>query len=177
MDSLEFHWRTLVPLELELYLSSTGVPLENLRSAWGCSWGCSWTLPSCATARGMSRSPNSWMRQCRESELDREFWLVEDPSQCKPTTWSDKVVVTFEQNCSLRFLLQQVHFDSILSSILVRFWPRSSPNFLYKSTFSKVPLAKSPREGYACCSTKSTVINKLLIERLVTFREPYKHFL
>ena len=33
VDSLEFHWRTLVPLELELYLSSTGVPLENLRSA------------------------------------------------------------------------------------------------------------------------------------------------
>ena len=33
VDSLEFHRRTLVPLELELYLSSTGVPLENLRSA------------------------------------------------------------------------------------------------------------------------------------------------
>ena len=33
VDSLEFHWRTLVPLELELYLSSAGVPLENLRSA------------------------------------------------------------------------------------------------------------------------------------------------
>ena len=33
MDSLEFHWRTLVPFELELSLNSTGVPLENLRSA------------------------------------------------------------------------------------------------------------------------------------------------
>ena len=26
VDSLEFHWRTLVPLTLELYLSSTGEP-------------------------------------------------------------------------------------------------------------------------------------------------------
>ena len=32
MDSLEFHWRTLVPFALELYLSSTGVPLESFRS-------------------------------------------------------------------------------------------------------------------------------------------------
>ena len=32
-----------------------------------------------------------------ESELDGEFWLVKDPSQCKSTTWSVKVVVTFEQ--------------------------------------------------------------------------------
>ena len=31
---------------------------------------------------------------------------------------------------------------------MVRFWPRGSPNYLYKSIFSKVPLAKSPREGY-----------------------------
>ena len=93
----------------------TGVPLENFSSIgtgalfkfrwsstgelevrWS-SWGCSWTWPSCATARGMSRSPNSWMRQCLESELDGEFWLVKDPSQCKSTTWSGKVVVTFEQ--------------------------------------------------------------------------------
>ena len=56
-----------------------------------------WTWPSCVTARGMSRSPNSWMRQYLESELDREFLLVADPSQCKSTPWSDKVVVTFEQ--------------------------------------------------------------------------------
>ena len=99
----------------ELCSGFPGVPLENFSSigTWALfkfhwsstgelvvrwsSWGCSWTLPSCATARGMSRLPNSWMRQCRESELDREFWLVEDPSQCKPTTWSDKVVVTLEQ--------------------------------------------------------------------------------
>ena len=32
VDSLEFQWRTLVPFVLELYLSSTGVPLENLGS-------------------------------------------------------------------------------------------------------------------------------------------------
>ena len=32
VDSLEFPWRTLVPFALELNLSSTGVPLENLRS-------------------------------------------------------------------------------------------------------------------------------------------------
>ena len=32
VDSVEFHWRTLVPFVLELYISSTGVPLENLRS-------------------------------------------------------------------------------------------------------------------------------------------------
>ena len=32
VDSLEFHWRTLVPFVLELYLSSTGVPLKNFRS-------------------------------------------------------------------------------------------------------------------------------------------------
>jgi len=37
------------------------------------------------------------MRQCLESELDGEFLLVADPSQCKFTTWSVKVVVTFEQ--------------------------------------------------------------------------------
>ena len=89
-----------------------GVPLENFSSIgtgalfkfrwsstgelevrWS-SWGCSWTLPRCATARGMSWS---WMRQCMKSELDGEFWLVKDPSQCKSTTWSGKVVVTFEQ--------------------------------------------------------------------------------
>ena len=32
VDSLEFHWRTLVPFALELYFSSAGVPLENLSS-------------------------------------------------------------------------------------------------------------------------------------------------
>ena len=32
VDPLEFHWRTLVSFALELYLSSTGVPLENLSS-------------------------------------------------------------------------------------------------------------------------------------------------
>ena len=32
VDSLEFHWRTLVAFVLELYLSSTEVPLENLSS-------------------------------------------------------------------------------------------------------------------------------------------------
>ena len=32
VDSLEFHWRTLVPFALELYCSSAGVPLENLSS-------------------------------------------------------------------------------------------------------------------------------------------------
>ena len=32
MDSLKFHWRNLVSFVLELYSSSTGVPLENLRS-------------------------------------------------------------------------------------------------------------------------------------------------
>ena len=85
-DSLEFHWRTLVPLELELNLSSAGVPLENLRSAGA---------PGDAPGHGQA-VPNSWMRQCLESELDGEFWLVKDPSQCK-STWSVKVVVTFEQ--------------------------------------------------------------------------------
>ena len=39
----KFHW------------SSTG----ELEVRWS-SWRCSWTLLSCATARGMSRSPNSW---------------------------------------------------------------------------------------------------------------------
>ena len=61
------------------------------------------------------------MGQCLEGELDGEFWLVADPSQCESATWSDIVVVNFEQSCSLRFLFQQVHFDSILSSILVQF--------------------------------------------------------
>ena len=51
VDSLEFHWRTSVPFVLELYLSSTG----ELKVHWS-SWGCSWTWPSCATARGVSRS-------------------------------------------------------------------------------------------------------------------------
>ena len=32
VDPLEFHWRTLLRFALELYLSSTGVPLENLSS-------------------------------------------------------------------------------------------------------------------------------------------------
>ena len=68
----KFHW------------SSTG----KLKVHWS-SWGCSWTWPSCATTRGMSRSPNSWMRQYLKSELDREFWLVADPSQCKATTWPE----------------------------------------------------------------------------------------
>ena len=49
----KFHW------------SSTGVPLENLS----------------ARARGMSRLPNSWMRQCLEGKLDGELLLVADPSQ------------------------------------------------------------------------------------------------
>ena len=139
-------------LTTTLYIisGSSGVPLENFTSIrtralfkfhWSStgesefhcsSQGCSWTWPSCARARGVSRSPNSWMRQCLEGELDWELWLVADPSQCKSTTWSDKVVVTFEQKLQLRFLFPQVHFDSIL----VRFWPRSSPNCLYKSTFS-----------------------------------------
>ena len=29
--------------------------------------------------------------------LDWELWLVGDPLQCKSATWSNKVVVTFEQ--------------------------------------------------------------------------------
>jgi len=74
VDSREFHWRTLVPFVLELYLSSTG----ELKFHWS-SWGCSWAWPSCATARGMSRSPNSWMRVCLEGELDGELLLVADP--------------------------------------------------------------------------------------------------
>ena len=76
--------------------------MENLKVHWSswAQWGCSWTWSSCATASGMSRSPNSWMRQCLEGELDGELLLVADPSQFKSTTWSDKVVVTFEQNCS-----------------------------------------------------------------------------
>ena len=49
VDSLEFHWRTLAPFVLELYLSSTG----ELKFHWS-SWGFSWTWPSCATARGIS---------------------------------------------------------------------------------------------------------------------------
>ena len=81
----KFHW------------SSTG----ELKVHWS-SWGCSWTWPSCATARGMSRSPSSWMRVCLEGELDGELLLVADPSQFKYTTWSDKAVVTFEQNCKLQ---------------------------------------------------------------------------
>ena len=42
------------------------------------------------------------MRVCLEGELDRELLLVADPSQFKYTTWSYKVVVTFEQNCKLQ---------------------------------------------------------------------------
>ena len=41
------------------------------------------------------------MRQCLEDEIDWELWLVADPSQCKSTTWSDKVVLTFEQKLHL----------------------------------------------------------------------------
>ena len=111
-----------------LYSEFTGVPLENLSSIgtealfklqwssprelkvhWS-SWGCSWTWPSCATSRDMSRSPNSWMRQCLYGELDK--------------------------NLNLWFVFTQFHFGSILISILVQFWPSSSHNSLYKSTFS-----------------------------------------
>ena len=120
----------------------TGVPLENFSSIgtgalfkfhwsstgefevrWS-SWGCSWTLPSCAAAKGMSRSPNSWMRLCLESELEGEFWLVADPSQCKSTTWSDKVVVTFKQKLQPKILAPassfrfnfEFNFGTILAS-------------------------------------------------------------
>ena len=57
-------------------------------------------------ARGMSRSPNSWMRQCLKGDLDGEFLLVADPSQFKSTTWSHKIVdVTFKQKLQLKIFV------------------------------------------------------------------------
>ena len=105
--------RSAAAREMLIHSGFTGVPLENFSSIctealfkfhwsstgepefhWS-SWGCSWTWPSCATARGMSRSPNSWMRQGLEGELDRELLLVADPSQFKSTTLSDKSCCNF----------------------------------------------------------------------------------
>ena len=52
-------------------------------------------------SQGHVQVTNSWMRQCLEDEIDWELWLVAYPSQCKSTTWSDKVVLTFEQKLQL----------------------------------------------------------------------------
>ena len=61
--------------------------------------------------RQKSRSPNSWMRQCPESELDGEFLLVADPSECKSTPRSDKVVVTFEQKLHHKIFVPKSPFQ------------------------------------------------------------------
>ena len=58
----------------------------------------------------MSRSPNSWMRQCLEGEQDGELLLEADPLQLKSTTWSDKVVVTFEQKVQLKIFVPTSSF-------------------------------------------------------------------
>jgi hypothetical protein len=73
------------------------------------------------------------MRQCLESELDGEFLLVADPSQCKFTTWSVKVVVTFEQ---------KLHPKIFVPTSSFRY-----NNELNFGIFSKVTLAKSPGKG------------------------------
>ena len=67
-------------------------------------------MPSCTTARSMSRSPNSWMRrQCLEGELDGEHLIVADPLQLKSTTWSDKVV-TLKQKLQLEIFVPTSSF-------------------------------------------------------------------
>ena len=121
---------------------------EELKFHWG-SWGCFWTWLSYATAKCMSRSPNSWMRQCLESELDGEFFLVADPSQCKSTPGLTKFFVTFKHKLHPKIFVPTSSFLYNFEFNFGTIWPRSSPNCLCKSIFSKVPLAKIIREGYA----------------------------
>ena len=63
------------------------------------------------------------MRVCLEGELDGELLLVADPSQFKYTTWSDKAVVTFEQNCKLQSATLDFCSHKFISVLFqVKFW-------------------------------------------------------
>ena len=95
VDSLEFHWRTLVPFALELYFSSAGVPLENLSStgAPGDAPGHGQAVPQPGACPGHQTHDETmsgkWTR--------REILFSSRPFTGWIHTWFDKVCVTFKQ--------------------------------------------------------------------------------